>query len=197
MSLQIPIKAGAITNLTDARYFAAIGVEWIGFCFDPESKHFIHPDKAKEIIDWISGPKIVGEFGRQSIEHINHLSELLSLDAVQLNYLFSLSELESVKRPVIPCILLDNNYTLSIILEKIQQWGKSEMYILSCKEYKEDILKEICGKYPIILEVDVENIQMITERIKPFAIQVSGGSEEKTGVGNFEKLDEMIDFISK
>ena len=43
MMLKKRVKAGSVTHLTDARYFAAWDVEFIGFCFDPESSDYISP----------------------------------------------------------------------------------------------------------------------------------------------------------
>jgi len=47
--LKIKVKASQITNLTDARYFAAWEVEWLGFNFDEGSAHYIPPVEMKAI----------------------------------------------------------------------------------------------------------------------------------------------------
>jgi hypothetical protein len=41
-----------VNNLSDARYAAAVGIEYIGFCFDNSNPNYIAPIKAKEMIDW-------------------------------------------------------------------------------------------------------------------------------------------------
>ena len=80
------IKASSINNLTDARYFAAWNVEWLGFSLQAGSSNYTRPQDVKEIKEWLVGPKIVGEFGiGQSAEEIKTSVELLNLDAVQLN----------------------------------------------------------------------------------------------------------------
>ena len=61
------VKAGSITNLTDARFFAAYDVDFIGFNFDPKSPDYISPQNALAIKGWITGPKIVAELIRISI----------------------------------------------------------------------------------------------------------------------------------
>ena len=62
MALTTIVKVGNITNLSDARYCAGMGVDMLGFCFEKKSEQYIDPESYKEIIGWISGPQLVGEF---------------------------------------------------------------------------------------------------------------------------------------
>ena len=57
MSLVTKVKAANITNLSDARYCAGMGVDWIGF---PLSQ--VNPTVFSEITGWLSGPQWVVEF---------------------------------------------------------------------------------------------------------------------------------------
>ena len=50
-----------ITNLSDARYFAAWGVDFISFNQDESSPYYASWDKIKEIKEWVEGPKILIE----------------------------------------------------------------------------------------------------------------------------------------
>ena len=76
--LKVKVKAGSITNLTDARYFAAREAEWLSFPLG-EGAGMIEPIKVKAIAEWVDGVKIVGEFNFSSPEEIVSLSEGLSL----------------------------------------------------------------------------------------------------------------------
>ena len=55
--LKAKIKISQITNLTDARYFAAWGVDFLGFDINPESEHFSSPSIVAEISEWVEGPE--------------------------------------------------------------------------------------------------------------------------------------------
>ncbi|MEL6389277.1 MAG: hypothetical protein AAFQ02_03890 [Bacteroidota bacterium] len=61
--LSIPIIATDITNLTDARYFAARGVNYLLFDFDQVSL-----DQVAEFIEWVSGPEWLFLFSENSVE---------------------------------------------------------------------------------------------------------------------------------
>ena len=64
--LKTKIKANSITNLTDARYFAAWEVEWLGFNLNPGES--IALQQVPAIKDWVDGVKIVGELSQPSPE---------------------------------------------------------------------------------------------------------------------------------
>ncbi|MEO5976166.1 MAG: hypothetical protein ABIS36_20300 [Chryseolinea sp.] len=61
MPLKTLVKVGGLTNLSDARYCAGMGVEMIGFQVIPGMPCFVAPEKYQEIRGWISGPSIVAE----------------------------------------------------------------------------------------------------------------------------------------
>ena len=87
------IKTSEVTNLTDARYFSAWGAEWIGFCLIPEHPAQVSPAELLGIKEWISGPKIVGEFpALVDAETLHQAIEMLDLDAVQIGQFTPLEE---------------------------------------------------------------------------------------------------------
>jgi len=50
------VIAQNIINLSDARYFAAWGVDYLSFNTIPDSDYFLELDKVQEIKDWVEGP---------------------------------------------------------------------------------------------------------------------------------------------
>ena len=50
------IVAKGITNLTDARYFAAVGASWMGFDLTPGSR--VSLQEVIAIAEWVEGPRI-------------------------------------------------------------------------------------------------------------------------------------------
>ena len=56
------VYVSRITNLSDARYCAGMGVDMIGIVIDRNHPDYVSPQKYKEMIGWISGPRHVAEF---------------------------------------------------------------------------------------------------------------------------------------
>ena len=82
--LKTVVKASSIANLTDARYFAAWHVEWLGFDLSPSGLERLSLPQVKEIKDWIEGPKIVGELGVWEPAQSQEIINFLSLEYIQV-----------------------------------------------------------------------------------------------------------------
>ncbi len=74
MALKTLVKVGSITNLSDARYCAGMGVDFLGFRVVPDQANVMAPKTFQEIRGWITGPQIVAELygvrDRQQLESI-------------------------------------------------------------------------------------------------------------------------------
>ena len=81
--LKIKVKVGNITNLSDARYCAGMGVELLGFPVGPH--HGIDPKKYKEITDWVSGPAFVLEWtGEEIPDNFADIIQPYNADYIQI-----------------------------------------------------------------------------------------------------------------
>ena len=94
--LKTRIKAGRITNLTDARYFAARGVSWLGFQLDAGGEGQVSPQMFSALKEWVEGPLFVGNFGASTAAEINESAELLKLDMIQVGLFSGLDELKQI-----------------------------------------------------------------------------------------------------
>lgn len=77
--LRTLVKISNVTNLSDARYCAGMGVEWLGFAMDS-----LPVEKFQEIRGWVSGVQIVGETAETDAGRIIELVQLYQPDAVQV-----------------------------------------------------------------------------------------------------------------
>jgi len=99
--LKTRIKAGQITNLTDARYFAAWGIDWMGFNLEAGSEGYLAPQAVVGIKSWVEGPKIIGEFEFQSAAHMQETAEQLELDGIQVGAFCPVEEIKQLKDLII------------------------------------------------------------------------------------------------
>ncbi|MES2778953.1 MAG: hypothetical protein V4651_03550 [Bacteroidota bacterium] len=201
MSFQTNIKLGNITNLSDARFAAAAGATYIGFCFDPSNDNYIAPIKAKEIIDWVTGSSVVGEFGNQSLEEIRDISELLNVDVIEVNNTLLPDELLGLGKPVIKKINV-NQFNAEQLQTEITAYEKvADAFHLyadtSSEKYDNEQLVALCQSHQVIwgLQLDVNNVLNILSTFKPFGINFVGGSEEKAGMKDFDELNDLFDVL--
>ena len=188
----IKIKASQINNLTDARYFAALGVEWIGFKLDLSSDDRVEPALFHGIRSWIEGPKIVAEIGKTPIELFSQVYELDSFDLLQ-----SSEKLEG-RDQIIPfkakdLASLDALLPSSIYLLDLEAIAESDLYA-SVSD-----LESLNSRLNLIWPAPKENkhLKLLLEQIQPYGIEVKGGLEEKVGFKSFDELDEFFDTIEE
>ncbi|MEY3417235.1 MAG: hypothetical protein RL060_1347, partial [Bacteroidota bacterium] len=106
MKLKTLVKVGNISNLTDARYSAGMGVDMIGFSLDEDDPAYLTIDEINAITGWISGVKLVGETKEFNIEKINFLIKELNLDYIQLNSSFNFDKYAQINKPIIQKVLV-------------------------------------------------------------------------------------------
>lgn len=209
--LKIKVKAGSITNLTDARYFAAREVEWLGFPVGM-GEGMIPPLETKAIAEWVDGVKIVGEFGFATPEEILVLNEQVGFDAVQVGMFVSQKEISELNGlAVIKEVVVDSNFSAIELEDHMNAYSYyCDLFLLNFSSaghtwddlkneypYKNEFLRGLCEKYQIILHLDcpaIDVAEMIAE-INPHGIQLNGGEEERVGVKSFDELDEIIDAL--
>jgi phosphoribosylanthranilate isomerase len=201
MSFIYQIKLGGVNNLSDARFAAAVGINYIGFSFNPSNPAYIPPIKAKEIIDWTSGSHIVGEFGEQDLEEIQTISELLNIDIIELENNFLPDELGSFELPIIKKISLIDfnpemfNQLVNAYSNKVQAFHFYDWENLLIQN--QSLLNEVKEQVFLDLNSSLNNWKQILEEIKPFGIHLSGENEEKTGVRDFDELNDLLEQLTK
>lgn len=87
MPLKTVVKVGNISNLSDARYCAGMGVDMLGFSVVAGNPDFVLPKLFQEIRGWVSGPRFVAQiYGLPSHETLpeiiqNYAPDYFELDA--------------------------------------------------------------------------------------------------------------------
>lgn len=196
------IKGSHITNLTDARYFAAWGAEWLGFCVDTLSNNYMLPEEIIEIKDWIDGCKITLEFGIQDFNEINALVEKIKPQAIEIPIQSYHKDFESLDTEIIlridsidsmSSILINPNIYFLIAFSELQlTWDK-----IKVNTELLNLLKSLAVQVNLIVDLDFSknNIKEIVEKIPFYAINLKGGEEEKVGLKSFDELDEILEVL--
>jgi phosphoribosylanthranilate isomerase len=183
------LKIASITNLTDARFFSAIGAHYLGFCFDALNEKNISISKAKEIIQWLHEPVIVGEFGiHQCKEEIEFIAKEMQMQEIQIP--FSHKEKSALN---FDKFLLVDDWAI------VNSQSFMDYCILKIKETDIDNLelKKFIANNKVFLETDFtkENILSIVEILQPYGIQITCKKEEKPGFSFVDEYAEIAEII--
>ena len=213
--LTTKIKASSITNLTDARYFAAWMIDWMGFDLTIGSETYVSPQTIQAIHGWVDGVEKIGEFSLQEADEILSAIDMLTLDGVQLGMFTDLATMEKVhkKVPIIKEIVIDQESTSQWLKDHLTQMAPfTDKFLLNfdknalsweavkrSSKIKIEDLQDIFQQYPILLSIDVNasNVQEIIEELRPLGLNVKGGDEERVGVKSYDELDQLFEVLEE
>lgn len=217
MPLAVKIKAGAINNLSDARYFAVFA-EWVGFCFDTQHAQHILPISARELMGWIVGPRIVAECGTLPLETINHLVSDLSIDVVQADYDLDRAVLHPIVGLFIRRIAIEPQTTPAEVGAIMGKYAASNAHVCFLLDFNAtdlsdsallnnaennviwsgELLQKWCSQYQIIFSLPAYTPHAVLQLINylnPLGIEFLGETEQVTGIKSFENLNDIIDVL--
>ena len=210
MSLKTLVKISNVTNLSDARYCAGMGVDWLGFSMDADSPDYVEPQKFGEIRGWVAGVQIVGETTTTDPDQIEQLLTAYEPDALQVDeaallpYLATFSrpdhELQLILRVDLARLNLDQLETLFhtgttgadyVLLE-----SQSSLHL---DDELKAVLDRLATRYPILLGVGIssENIHDLLASLPVRGIALRGGNEEQPGNKEFGALMDILEAIEE
>lgn len=166
-----------ITNLTDARYFAAWGVDYLSFNMVPDSEYFLQWEKISEIINWVEGPL--------SLVETNALEFLEGVDGHILSSMYSSLPLNKEAFFRIPMSELKKGLPAGNYISKINT--PAQIAELSAVTNH----AEGCNIYLDICDYNIEELDKLPDN----GIVIQGGEEEKVGVKSFEELDVLYEWL--
>lgn len=206
----IAIKATHINNLTDARYFAVFA-EWIGFKLANDDPQALSVANARELMGWVSGVRLVGEFGHSPIAHINTVAEALRLDTIEVAQSVDLTGLSPIVSSVLRCVELSPDTeinALALCLDLHQNTSAAFVFDLSQGGYtaaslpnhplwQAGALQRWCSQYRVILQLpfDAATMLPVIDALQPFGIALTGSDEQQTGLKTFEELNDLIELL--
>jgi phosphoribosylanthranilate isomerase len=193
--LKSSVFATHITSLTDARYFAAMGVEYIGFELAGVQSNQVDIEFIKQIKEWLEGPAIIGCV--RGDEDLNQLTKWV-VDG-QLDGLFFYgtpgnSVLEAFTTQQI--FVAVENLTEANKLPANSNWVLKESIFFHWWDKKEKALKEKLQQSRLFLDGDFSDTFFKSEvfQHEP-GLVLKGSEEEKVGFKSFDDLDRIFAYL--
>lgn len=181
------IYASAISNLSDARYFAAMGADVMGFEVDEQSQM----QQIEEMISWVEGPEIALEILEdvwtpkvlEAIERIN--PGMLVLPVYWQDVDFFANKKVLLKKIIDDDSAADNDLVriCDVPLEsmndaQLKKLSSPEALFLDCNWSKAD------------LDFALKNLPTL-------GLVLKGGAEEAPGIKSFDELDAIFDYLDE
>jgi len=203
---RIRVKICGITRPQDALAAAMAGADAIGMVFYPGSQRCISIDTANAIIANLP-PFVttVGLFVDASRDQINSVLRNVSLDMLQFHGSESQQDCLGYAKPYIKAIRMKAGLDL---MQQLKMYDKSTGLLLDTyvegvaggtgQTFNWEMIPANVDK-PLILAggLNAGNVADAIRRVRPYAVDVSGGVEASVGIKDAGKLTEFINEIRK
>lgn len=189
MALRTKVKVGNITNLSDARYCAGMGVDWLGF-----DSGAVDPKTFQEITGWVSGPEFVVELSPNGTasDFLAYQAGSIELNLNQLSLLNQLSEVS-----VFVCLSIAE--WVHHVEELIAQKNKIKHIIFNngTGNHLQDqkIITAASHHFGVIIgyNITAENISNTWLDITGFNLK--GSEELKPGLKDYQSLADILESL--
>jgi phosphoribosylanthranilate isomerase len=203
--LRTTVKINTVTNLSDARYCAGMGAEFLGFSIDPDSLQYVEPKKAREIADWLMGVQIVAETRSSNVENLLEIIDKYAPDLVQTNQAAWLPWLKSeLGKPLI--LSIEASQDADSIAELMHQNAQYVQYFLLESAHDlaldgdwPDFLHQLAAQYPILLGfgIDASKILDLLTDLPLSGIALNGSTEIRPGYSEFGNLMDVLEALEE
>ncbi|GAB2592765.1 phosphoribosylanthranilate isomerase [Spirosoma areae] len=203
MALKTLVKISNVTNLSDARYCAGMGVDMLGFSMDTGSPDYVDTTTFNEIKSWVAGVQIVGETTATDPEVIEQLLDAYQPDALQIDEGAMLPYLAALGKPLILRVDL-SQLTLDQLDTLFQTGVTGADYILlesngplHLDTDLKTALQRVATRYSILLGTGISatNVHELLAELPVRGIALSGGTEERPGNKEFGQLMDILEAI--
>lgn len=182
------IIVSGISNLSDARYCAGMGVAYLGVCADPNELAYLTVDKFKEIKGWLSGISWILEMASADAEEILATCEVYQVAGVITDSVpTALALLERGKQVLFKCDAetLPQEITQYDLLGIVVDYST----LLASIDYTTKLRN---ATIYVNGDFDSEALHTIRDDNRITGVMLRGGMEERPG---FKEMDDLIDAL--
>lgn len=188
MSLKTIVKVDSITNLSDARYCAGMGVDLVGFNTVPTRENYLNPTMFQEIRGWITGPSIVAELYQvistaASVEIIaQYVPDYLELAVDDLRFLPADNTL-----PLLVSCRADTQ------LQDLERF-KSTLAFILLAEADKALAEKFTADYKILIKLQSTTaLQAMVDDPAIAGVTLSGSPELRPGYKEYGDLADVLE----
>jgi len=199
------VKICGITNYDDAAMAVDLGADALGFIF-AESPRKIGPANARDIIRRLPPfIKSVGVFVNEDITRLTDIADYCGLDNIQLHGDETPEICERLMPRAIKALRIKDNSTP---LDYLEYKGKVKAFLLDTYSEKAAGGTGITFNWdialgfkklgvPVILAggLNPSNIRDAIEKVKPYAVDIGSGIEERPGKKDHELMIQIFEVI--
>ena len=185
-----------ITNLSDARYCAGMGVDMLGFVIDPGHEDFVSAKSYQELVGWIAGPKRVIEVTGAFPSNWTETIEQYKPDLIHIPFA-NIGTFPAIDLPVVLEISFQDwkvswskFQSLPITISHVMITGFPDS--ISAADFP-------ARQYPIILALkeNETTVEVLLEKAEVEGIALMGSREQAPGLKDYDHLARILEELDE
>jgi len=197
----VKVKICGVTRAQDARAAVAAGADYIGLNFWPQSPRAIDVSRARQIAEAAGGTPLVGIFVDASREDVERTAEQVGLSVLQFHGDESPAYCQGWSRPVIKAIRVPASASAVALAAPfgaveyvlLDAWVPGQPGGTGTRLPAEALVGVAAHRLFLAGGLTPENVAEAVRRVRPFAVDVASGVEERAGVKDHEKIQRFIE----
>lgn len=188
MSLKSKVKVGRVTNLSEARYCAGMGVDMLGF---PVGKDGLTPEQYKQMIEWVAGPEFVLETNHSdSVDRTyitdNYPGHYVGIGVREIDWLYE-TKLNFV-------VILEARDWVRVYGDLTSRDNVKFVEVVNASKQDAATIRAIAAYFPVLVRISsVEDLSIIDSLNAGIAL--TGSDEEKPGIKDYSKVAEILESL--
>jgi phosphoribosylanthranilate isomerase len=203
MALQTLVLVTNITNLSDARYCAGMGVDLLGFTLAPQDTSYVEPAAFKAITQWVAGVQTVGVLSQAEASELETLLQTYTLDYLMAETSADWQALGAVGVPLLCQVGVEEDFTrewFDYHYKAIHPYVEYFVLVSGQDALSPAALQHIMAiakNYPVILGsgIDASNVQPLLRTIPLKGIALKGSHEISPGFKDFDDLAAILELL--
>lgn len=192
MLLKTKVKVGNVTNLSDARYCAGMGVDLLGFPIGNGDGQIAF-EVFHEISEWVAGPEFVLEYTDTiDDDQFKKVTQSAAIQHIQVTY----EQLEHLKSTITKqsIILSIDISKWPLVQQELLSLPISYLIITSQQDINWRQLEKINAITPVLVPHHYLADQDIS-RLPLSGIVLEGTAEDKPGQKDYDHLSEVLESL--
>jgi len=197
----VKVKICGVTRAEDARAALDAGADYIGLNFWRQSPRAVDVDQARRVAQAAGATPLVGIFVDAPREHVERATEQVGLSLLQFHGDESPAYCQGWSRPVIKAIRVPAGASAAALAEPfgaveyllLDAWVPGRPGGTGTRVPAEALVGVGADRLFLAGGLTPENVAEAVRRVRPFAVDVASGVEERAGVKDHEKIQRFIE----
>lgn len=170
-----------INNLSDARYCAGMGVDYVAFELNPSDPNYLEPAKIKEIKNWLVGLKVGVRVASCEDVSIEAIKEIKPSFLIVSESQFKEGDFESD-------VFVESSQLITLPEGVKLLWQTNQ-------ETLDNTKSEIQPEVYVDLEDGAEAMKALIENKFKGGLSLNGGSESRPGYSDYGDLMDVLELL--